>query len=103
VAPLKDLPIRFYTEPDTAWWRANRDDGYEELNAFGLKRIHDTLVAAGNVRAEYITTEGRGVQHGQRHPHAWSIVDERELVRWREAHLSHAKRNSSTAPAKCKS
>ena len=84
VAPLKDLPIRFYTEPDTAWWRANRDDSYEELNSFGLKRIHDTLVAAGNVRAEYITTEGRGVQHGNRHPHAWSIVEERELVEWIE-------------------
>ena len=82
VAPLKDLPIRFYTEPDTAWWRTNRDDSYEELNAFGLKRIHDTLVAVGNARAEYITTEGRGVQHGSRHPHAWSIVDEKELVRW---------------------
>lgn len=84
VAPLKDLPIRFYTEPDTAWWRANRDDSYEELNAYALKRIHDTLVAVGNVRAEYITTEGRGVQHGNRHPHAWSIVDEREFVRWVE-------------------
>lgn len=82
VAPLKDLPIRFYTEPDTAWWRANRDDGYEELNAFGLKRIHDTLRAAGNARSEYITTEGRGIQHGNRHPHAWSIVDEKELVKW---------------------
>jgi hypothetical protein len=82
VAPLKDLPIRFYTEPDTAWWRANRDDSDEELNAFAMKRIHDTLVAVGNARAEYITTEGRGVQHGNRHPHAWSIVDERELVRW---------------------
>jgi hypothetical protein len=82
VAPLKDLPIRFYTEPDTAWWRANRDDSFEELNSFGLKRIHDTLVAAGNVRAEYIATEGRGVQHRNRHPHAWSIVDEKELVEW---------------------
>ncbi len=82
VAPLKDLPIRFYTERDTAWWRANRDDSYEELNAYGLKRIHDTLVAVGNARSEYITTEGRGVQHGQRHPHAWSIVDEQELVQW---------------------
>ncbi|HNU57989.1 MAG TPA: hypothetical protein PKN30_15470, partial [Flavobacteriales bacterium] len=56
VAPLKDLPIRFYTEPDTAWWRTNRDDSYEELNAFAMKRIHDTLVAVGNARAEYITT-----------------------------------------------
>lgn len=85
VAPLKDLPIRFYTEPDTAWWRTNRDDSYEELNAFGLKRIHDTLVAAGNTRTEYITTEGRGIQHGNRHPHAWSIVDEKDLVKWIQA------------------
>ena len=84
VAPLKDLPIRFYTEPDTAWWRANRDDSYEELNSYAMKRIHDTLVAAGNARAEYITTEGRGVQHGNRHPHAWNIVDEQELVKWIE-------------------
>ena len=84
VAPLKDLPVRFYTEPDTAWWRTNRDDSYEELNAFAMKRIHDTLVAVGNARAEYITTEGRGIQHGSRHPHAWSIVEERELVRWME-------------------
>ena len=82
VAALKDLPIRFYTEPDTAWWRANRDDSYEELNAYAMKRIHDTLVAVGSVRAEYITTEGRGVQHGNRHPHAWSIVEENELVDW---------------------
>ncbi|HRH68481.1 MAG TPA: hypothetical protein PLB89_03140 [Flavobacteriales bacterium] len=84
VAPLKDLPIRFYTEPDTTWWRINRDDSYEELNSYGMKRIHDTLVAAGNAQSEYITTEGRGVQHGNQHPHAWSIVDERELVRWIE-------------------
>ncbi|MBK9274265.1 MAG: hypothetical protein IPM49_06975 [Flavobacteriales bacterium] len=82
VAPLKELPIRFYTEPDTAWWRTNRDDSYEELNAFAMKRIHDTLVAVGNARAEYIATEGRGMQHGNRHPHAWSIVEENELVDW---------------------
>ncbi len=82
VAPLKDLAIRLYTEPDTAWWRANRDDSYEELNAFGLKRIHDTLQAIGNSRSDYITTKERGVQHGNRHPHAWSIVEEKELVKW---------------------
>ncbi len=82
VAPLKDLPVRLYTEPDTAWWWANREDRYADLNAFALERIHGSLKAAGNTRAEYITTEGRGIQHGNRHPHAWSIVDERELVRW---------------------
>lgn len=88
VAPLKDLPVRLYTEPDTAWWWANRKDRYADLNAFALERIHGSLKAAGNTRAEYITTEGRGIQHGNRHPHAWSIVDERELVRWIKG-LSH--------------
>ncbi len=82
IAPLVDLPVRFYTEPDTAWWRVNRGDSYEDMNAFALKRLHGALLAAGNLNAEYITTEGRGFQHGRRHPHAWSIVDEQELVKW---------------------
>lgn len=81
---LKELPIRFYTEPDTAWWRTNRGDTYEEMNASALERIHATLRRMGNDQAEFITTEGRGIQHGNRHPHAWSIVDEAELVQWME-------------------
>ncbi|MEO8588198.1 MAG: hypothetical protein ABI432_02425 [Flavobacteriales bacterium] len=82
VSPLKDLPVRFYTEPDTTWWRVNRGDRYEDLNAYALGRIHGALKAAGNTRAEFITTKDRGIQHGNRHPHAWSIVDEKELVNW---------------------
>lgn len=82
IAPLVDLPVRFYIEPDTTWWRLNRGDSYEDMNAFALKRLHGALLAAGNRNAEYITTEGRGFQHGRRHPHAWSIVDEQELLKW---------------------
>lgn len=82
VAPLVDLPVRFYTEPDTTWWRMNRGDGYADMNAFALKRLHGALLAAGNLHAQYITTAGRGIQHGRRHPHAWSIVDEQDLVQW---------------------
>ena len=82
IAPLKDLPIRLYTEPDTAWWRINRGDSYEDMNAYYLEKLHTQLIAAGNTRAEFITTQNRGIQHGHRHPHAWSIVDEKELVHW---------------------
>lgn len=82
VKPLVDLPVRLYTEPDTTWWRVNRGESYEDLNSFAFERIHGALVAAGNTRAELILTKERGVQHGQRHPHAWSIVDEQELVQW---------------------
>lgn len=82
IAPFVDLPVRFYTEPDTTWWHVNRGDSYEDMNAFALKRLHGALLAAGNLNAEYITTEARGFQHGRRHPHAWSIVEEPELVKW---------------------
>lgn len=82
VLPLKDLPVRLYTEPDTTWWRVNRGESYTDLNAFAFERIHGALLAAGNDQAELILTKDRGVQHGQRHPHAWSIVDEEECVKW---------------------
>lgn len=81
-ALFKHLPVRFYTEPDTAWWRVNRGMSYADLNAFALQRIHAALQAAGNSRAEYTTTTDRGIQHGHRHPHAWSIVDGKGLVQW---------------------
>lgn len=82
VLPLKDLPVRLYTEPDTAWWRENRGAGYEDMNAFALEHIYHSLRAAGNTKAEFITTDGRGFQNGRRHPHAWSIVDEMDLIKW---------------------
>lgn len=82
VAPLTGLAIRLYTEPDTAWWRINRDDRYEDMNACYLEKLEAELKAAGATKAEFITTQGRGIQHGRRHPHAWSIVEEKELVRW---------------------
>ena len=82
IAPLKDLPFRLYTEPDTAWWRINRGDRYEDMNASYLEKLHQQLIAAGSNTSELILTEGRGIQHGRRHPHAWSIVEEKDLVRW---------------------
>lgn len=82
VAPLKKLAVRLYTEPDTAWWRINRGDAYEDMNACYLEKLEAELRSAGCSRAAYITTQGRGYQHGRRHPHAWSIVEEKELVTW---------------------
>ena len=80
--PLKDLPVRFYTEPDTTWWMQNREDSYADMNAFALERLHATLKSVGNTHAEFITTKDRGIQRGNRHPHAWSIVAEQDLVKW---------------------
>ncbi len=86
VQPLKGLPVRFYTEPDTSWWHQHRGDDYADMNAYALERIHAALQSAGNTQAEFITTINRGIQHGKRHPHAWSIVDETELMKWIAAH-----------------
>ena len=82
VSLLKDLAVRLYTEPDTAWWRINRGDRYEDLNACYLEKLHAQLQTAGCAKAEFIATKDRGIQHGHRHPHAWSIVEEKDLVRW---------------------
>ena len=70
VAPLTGLAIRLYTEPDTAWWRINRGDRYADMNACYLEKLAAELKAAGATRAEYIPTQGRGIQHGKR----WQIV-----------------------------
>lgn len=82
VAPLTGLAIRLYTEPDTAWWRINRGDRYADMNACYLEKLEVELKVAGATKVEYIPTQGCGFQHGMRHPHAWSIVEEKDLVRW---------------------
>ena len=82
LAPLLPLAVRLYTEPDTTWWREQRGYAWEELNAARLVELDSQLKAMGHARCELILTEGRGVQRGVRHPHAWSIVEEEDLVRW---------------------
>lgn len=34
---LKETKIRFYTEPDKAWWKENMGVEYEQMNAFHIK------------------------------------------------------------------
>lgn len=79
---LKPYAVRLYTEPDTVWWREQRGQRYEELNAWRLKQLEAQLQRVHHPSARLIETSGRGVQHGRRHPHAWSIVDEKELMNW---------------------
>lgn len=42
---LKSTKIRFYTEPDKAWWKENMGVDYEQMNAFHLKRLSDFLIS----------------------------------------------------------
>lgn len=78
-----DIPIKAYTEPDIQWWMETRKKDYYDMNAIDLAAFINQLNVLGNGRAELITTTNRGYHpDGARHPHSWSIVDEREMVNW---------------------
>lgn len=80
---LKNLKMRFYTEPDTIWWRQHRMADYEQTNAYYIKELAKSLKENGFKGLEYIPTQNRGYRaNGERHPHSWSIVDEKDLIEW---------------------
>ncbi len=81
---LKNLKIRFYTEPDLKWWQENRKNDYEDLNAYYLKKLSDKLkIEFGNKNIELIETVNKGYRaNGERHPHSWAIVNEKDLIKW---------------------
>ncbi len=83
VAHLRDVKLRFYTEPDTLWWKQNRQNEYEEMNAYFIKQLTDDLIEAFGDNVTYLATENRGYRpNGERHPHSWSIVEVDELIGW---------------------
>lgn len=82
LSSLENVSIRLYTEPDTVWWKQNRMYEYEDMNAYAIKQLSDDLNEHGHP-VEYIPTEHRGYRaNGDRHPHAWFIVDVDDLIAW---------------------
>ncbi len=81
---LSKIKIRLYTEPDLAWWLEHRNNDYEDLNAYYLKRLSEKLKSEfGSDHIELIETKNRGYRaDGTRHPHSWSIVDKADLIQW---------------------
>lgn len=81
---LDGLKIRFYSEPDTIWWQENRNNEPTDLNAHWIEKLATQLKQElTNSSVEYITTENKGYRsNGDRHPHSWSIVDEKDLINW---------------------
>jgi len=81
---LKGLKIRFYTEPDIDWWKEEKNNDYIDLNAFYLKKLSEKLkLEFGNNNIELIETQNKGYRaNGDRHPHSWSIVNKKDLVKW---------------------
>jgi hypothetical protein len=80
---FKNIYLRCYTEPDVNWWMENRGRDYYGMNAIDLAALVNQLKILGSKKAELITTTGKGIrENGSRHPHSWSIVDEKELIEW---------------------
>lgn len=80
---LSDVLIRAYTEPDVLWWMNTRRKDYYGINAIDMAALVNELHIHGNLNAELVVTKDKGVlPDGSKHPHSWSIVDERELVDW---------------------
>jgi len=83
LAHLKNVKIRLYTEPDKVWWKENRQNDYEDMNAYYIKHLADELIKKFGKQVEYIATKNRGYRaNGQRHPHSWAIVEVESLLQW---------------------
>lgn len=83
LAHLNNVKIRLYTEPDIQWWQENRQNEWEDMNAFFIKNLAETLTKKYGDNVEYIATENRGYRaNGQRHPHSWAIVEVENLLQW---------------------
>ena len=79
----KNTKLRFYTEPDTLWWKENRMADFDQMNAYYLKRLSEKLKKSDFSQVEYIPTKNRGYRaNGERHPHSWGIVDPKNLMEW---------------------
>lgn len=80
---LKNVKIRFYSEPDTTWWKQNRMADFDQMNAFYIEQLSKLLKKSSFKQIEYIATENKGYRaNGERNPHSWSIVDKKELIEW---------------------
>ena len=65
---LKNTKIRFYTEPDKAWWKENRKADYKQTNAYHIKKLSESLKEQGYLDVEYIATKNKGYRaDGRRH------------------------------------
>ncbi|MCB0662802.1 MAG: hypothetical protein KDC24_08680 [Saprospiraceae bacterium] len=80
---LDDVYIRAYTEPDVDWWMETRRKSYYGMNALDLAALINELNIRGNENARLVNTQNKGYRpDGSRHPHSWSIVDDKEVVEW---------------------
>ena len=80
---LKDVAVRAYHDIDVEWRLKNRNQTARFDNYIATSELINQLLLMGNSKAEFIQTFKTGYRrNGQRHPHSWSIVDEKECLEW---------------------
>lgn len=78
------LPLRIYSEPDVNWWLKENAEDFTGMNVTECSAMINELNRLGNTKAELIITQNKGYRKpdNSRHPHSWSIVDNKELIEW---------------------
>lgn len=80
---LKDMPIRMYTDLDVDWLINQRRRDLYDWNGTDIVAMINDLKLMGNENANVIITMGKGVRlDGRRHPHSWSIMDNKDCLDW---------------------
>jgi len=80
---LENVAVRAYHDVDIAWRLTNRNQSAGFGNYIPTSELINRLIMMGNAKAEFIQTFKTGYRkNGERHPHSWSIVDEKECVQW---------------------
>lgn len=83
ISSLKNIKTRFYSEPDLQWQSEKKKRTYNELNAYKLEQVNQSLKELGSTQTEFIATKNRGYRaNGDRHPHSWNIVEQKSLINW---------------------
>jgi esterase/lipase len=84
---LINTPVMIISEPDIQWWLKERGYDYSYNNIFDHAAMINELQRLGNNKAILVTTTNKGYRkpNNARHPHAWSIADPVQLIKWLQA------------------
>ncbi len=77
------VAVRAYHDVDIPWRLYRRNQSVRQSNYLVTSELINRLILLGNTRAEFIQSYQTGYRtNGSRHPHSWSIIEERECIDW---------------------
>ncbi|MEM6726151.1 MAG: hypothetical protein AAF598_19060, partial [Bacteroidota bacterium] len=80
---LMDVPIRVYHDVDIMWRITERGQPARYQNYIPNAELINRLLLAGHPDARLVQSYQTGYRaNGDRHPHSWSVIDERGCVDW---------------------